>query len=127
MDIVNEESAIITGHHRGGIWLGRLRQHNAGAPTEVTFDWDWTLAREERYGDVLGFFHTHPGGFPTPSARDIRTMRAWVTCLGKPLLCVIASGDRLSAYLFKDDEDNGQEVEAVERFPRNVIVAVGVF
>jgi hypothetical protein len=51
-------------------------------------------------------------------------MRAWVSCFGKPLLCLIDSGDRLSAYLFQTDEDDGRPVARVERFPRNAIVAV---
>ena len=82
------------------------------------------MEREERYGDVAGFFHTHPQGLAIPSERDLRTMRAWVSCFGKPLLCLIDSGDRLSAFLFQTDEDAGRAVARVERFKRNVIVAV---
>jgi len=63
-------------------------------------------------------------GLAAPSNRDVQTMRAWVSCLGKPLLCVIESGDVLGAYRFADDEDDGQTLDAVERFPRNAVVAV---
>ncbi|HNT77942.1 MAG TPA: Mov34/MPN/PAD-1 family protein [Anaerolineae bacterium] len=122
---MNEEAAILTGWRRGRLWYGRLRQRAVGLPTEVAFDWGWALAREERHGDVLGFYHTHPAGFPTPSERDVRTMRAWVSSLGKPLLCVIASGDELAAYLFATDEDAGHALETVERFPRGVVVVIG--
>jgi hypothetical protein len=121
---MNEVSYILIGQGRDGIWYGRLRQRQVGSPASVEFDWAWVMAREERYGDVAGFFHTHPAGLATPSERDLRTMRAWVSCFGKPLLCLIDSGTRLSAYLFQTDEDDGRPVARVERFPRNVIVAV---
>ena len=121
---INEECAVVVGHCRRGIWYGRLRQRQMGNPTSVEFDWAWVMEREERCGDVAGFYHTHPQGLATPSQRDLRTMRAWVSCFGKPLLCLIESGDRLSASLFATDEDDGQAFGQVERFPRNIVVAV---
>jgi proteasome lid subunit RPN8/RPN11 len=123
-DHTDEEAAVLVGYRRGDIWYGRLRGSWIGGATSVTFDWSWVLEREERYGDVIGFYHTHPAGMPTPSQRDVRTMRAWVSCLGKPLMCLIQSGDELSATLFRTDQDDGQPVSRVERFPRRVIVAV---
>ncbi len=123
---MNEESAIIVGHRRGRVWYGRLRERRVGLPAEVTFAWDWALEREERYGDVIGFFHTHPDGFPTPSERDVRTLQGWVNCFGKPLLCVIASGDVLTAYLFSDDADPGCPLEVVAKFPRGILVAAAI-
>ena len=121
---VHEISYVLIGQRRGRIWVGRLRQRQTGQPASVEFDWSWVLEREERRGDVLGFYHTHPAGTAAPSARDVRTMRAWASCLGKPLLCVIESDKALAAHLFATDEDSGQSLEAVERFPRNVLVAV---
>ena len=120
---VNEESAVLVGYRRGGLWYGRLRQPKVGTPSAVEVEWDWVLGREERYGDVVGFFHTHPPGAPAPSARDVRTMRAWVSCFGKPLLCAIESGGVLSAYVFCSDRDEGALVREVQCFPRRVIVA----
>jgi hypothetical protein len=124
MPLKNEISYVLVGQRRGRIWYGRLRQRQAGQPASVEFDWNWVLAREERFGDVLGFYHTHPAGPAAPSNRDLRTMRAWVSCLGKPLLCLIQAGDNLAAYSFATDEDDGQPLAEVERFPRNAIVAV---
>jgi hypothetical protein len=121
---MNEESAILVGYRRGPIWYGRLRRGQQGEPASVEFDWSWVLDRDERYGDVVGFYHTHPAGAATPSDRDVRTLRAWVGCLGKPLLCIIQGDVSLAAYRFASDEDDGQPVAEVERFPRNVIVAV---
>jgi proteasome lid subunit RPN8/RPN11 len=49
------------------------------------------MNREEKHGDVVGFLHTHPDGPAAPSKRDLRTMRAWWSAFGKPLLYLIAS------------------------------------
>lgn len=119
-----EQSAILTGQCRGRIWFARLRQFRSGEPTSVEFDWAWVLEREERYGDILGFYHTHPASLITPSDRDVRTMRAWVSCLGKPLLCVIETDARLTAYVFETDESDGFPLTEIQRFPRNVLVGI---
>jgi proteasome lid subunit RPN8/RPN11 len=96
------------------LWRLEILHKVDGQSCSVEADWQWTLEREEQFGDVIGFCHTHPvavGG--APSERDIRTMQAWCSALGKPLLCVIAieslSGD-IAAYLFDDDEDAGRPV-----------------
>jgi hypothetical protein len=78
----------------------------------------WALSREESDGDVMGFFHTHPAGARCgPSHRDIRTMRAWCSALGRPLLCLIAEEPEIrtpAAYVFCSDEDNGTPVQILE-------------
>jgi proteasome lid subunit RPN8/RPN11 len=121
---MNEIYYLFVGQRRGRIWHGRLRRRQIGQPHGVEFDWQWALEREERYGDVAGFYHTHAPGHVVPSERDVRTMRAWVSCLGKPLLCLIESGGTLHAYLFATDEDKGLPLAEVQRFPRNAVVAV---
>lgn len=121
---MNEEVAVLVGQRRGRIWYGRLWQRQVGGPASVEFDWIWVLAREERHSDVIGFYHTHPQGLITPSQRDVRTMRAWVSCFGKPLLCVIESGSTLAAYIFATDEGDGLSLAEVQRFSPVVIVGV---
>jgi len=127
---MNEEVAVLVGQRRGRLWYGRLRQRQVGKPASVEFDWAWVLAREERRGDVIGFYHTHPPGLTTPSQRDVRTMRAWVSCFGKPLLCVIETsqghnlGHGLAGYVFQDEEDDGVAVGQIEHFGHDVVVAV---
>jgi len=101
---MNEEVAVLVGQRKGHIWHARLRQRRMGGPASVEFDWAWVLEREEHQGDVVGFYHTHPAGQTAPSERDVRTMRAWVCCFGKPLLCLIESGTTLAAYVFATDE-----------------------
>jgi proteasome lid subunit RPN8/RPN11 len=120
----NEECAVVVGSAQRGVWYGRLRQRWVGTPASVEFDWSWVLAREERRGDVIGFFHSHPSGSNAPSQRDARTMRAWVSCFGKPLLCVIQSPGDLQAYLFQTDVEKGQQLDQVRRFPHNVVVGI---
>jgi proteasome lid subunit RPN8/RPN11 len=90
----------------------------------VGFDGPWVLAREERRRDVVGFLHTHPDGPARPSVRDVRTMRAWCSAFGKPLLCLILGPDGLRGFVFPDDESEGREMSQVEIFPRGTVVAV---
>jgi proteasome lid subunit RPN8/RPN11 len=84
----------------------------------------WALEREEKRHDIVGFFHTHPDGPPSPSTRDVRTMRAWCSSFGKPLLCLIRSPQGLKGYRFDDDESVGLELEVVEVFPRGIVIGV---
>lgn len=94
-----------------------------GEPASVEFDARWVLEREETKGDVVGFFHTHPNGSPNPSQRDLKTMRAWSSSFGKPLLCLIASDGELAAYRFDDDQSSGDHVIACEMLPRGIVLA----
>jgi hypothetical protein len=123
-DGTSEEVAVLVGQRRGRIWYGQLRQRQVGRPASVEFDWAWVLEREERRGDVIGFYHTHPPGLTTPSQRDVRTMRAWVGCFGKPLLCAIESGGVLTGYVFATDESKGTPLGEVQRFPPDIVVGV---
>jgi proteasome lid subunit RPN8/RPN11 len=81
------------------------------------------LRREEQRQDVAGFYHTHPDGPAVPSRRDVRTMRAWCSSFGKPLLCVIASPAGVRGYRFAGAGPY-QELAVVEVFPRGVVIGV---
>jgi proteasome lid subunit RPN8/RPN11 len=120
-----EECWTLVGERRGPIWYARRVRPTSGDPSSVGFDGAWVLRREERRGDVVGFLHTHPAGFPRPSARDVRTMRAWCGAFGKPLLCVIVpDGDAPVGYRFDDDEGTGVAVARVELFAPGVVVGL---
>jgi proteasome lid subunit RPN8/RPN11 len=119
-----EQCWTLVGARRGRIWYGRLVDHREGAKASVQFDGLGVLRREERRRDVIGFLHTHPDGPPRPSARDIRTMRAWCSSFGKPLLCAIASPLGLAAFQFVDDRSHGVPMMSVEVFPRGVLIGV---
>jgi hypothetical protein len=119
-----EESGVLVGSRRGAIWLGRLCQKRQGEAASVDFDWSWVLAREEKRGDVIGFWHTHPFGLAGPSRRDVRTMQAWVDCLGKPLLCLIEVPGRIAPYLFGSGEEAGRSLAEAQRFERGRLVVV---
>ncbi len=95
-----------------------------GAQTSVCFDGLKTLRREETRHDVLGFFHTHPDGPPRPSRRDVRTMRAWCSAFGKPLLCVIASPEGLAGFRFENESSRGVPLATLAVFPRGVVIGV---
>ena len=71
------------------------------------------MAREEKYGDVVGFYHTHPDGFLEPSEQDRATMQAWAFSFGKPLICAIDTSAGLRAWLF-DVEGPEKEFDLVE-------------
>ncbi len=101
------------------MWLCCLHFLGSGSPTGVEFDWAVVIKREERRGDVLGFYHTHPFGLNRPSRRDVRTMRAWCDCLGKPLLCVIgtpgSTRTKIHGYLFRNYRSLGRKVRLTEQ------------
>jgi proteasome lid subunit RPN8/RPN11 len=119
-----EECWILVGRCRGPVWYGRRLRHQTGEPARVAFDAGWVLAREEKQHDVVGFYHTHPGMTASPSDRDVRTMRAWCSAFGKPLLCVIEGKDGVHGYRFPDHEAELLELPVVEVFPRGVVIAV---
>ncbi len=95
---VVEHCWTLLGQRRGRIWYARRSRPRSGARLSVEFDGPWVLEREERRHDVVGFYHTHPDGPAVPSRRDIRTMRAWCSSFGKPLLCLIVGPAGLRGY-----------------------------
>jgi proteasome lid subunit RPN8/RPN11 len=120
---VVERCWILLGSRQGAFWHARCKRPTRGKPASVAFDAAWVLEREERHADVVGFYHTHPDGPPTPSDRDLRTMRAWVSSFGKPLLCLIESDGKLAAYRFDDDRSRGELLAACELIRRRLVVA----
>jgi proteasome lid subunit RPN8/RPN11 len=121
---VVEQCWTLLGERRGRVWLCRRVQPNKGERTSVRFDGAIVLEREETHGDVAGFLHTHPDGPAAPSERDVRTMRAWCSAFGKPLLCLIADPDGLRGFRFDDSESFGRELEVVATFRRGVVIGV---
>lgn len=119
-----EQCWTLVGSHRGRIWLCRRIRQTSGERASVRFDGSWVLSREERRGDVVGFLHTHPDGPASPSNRDLRTMRAWCSAFGKPLLCLISSPEGVQGFRFDDDESDGTRLKIVEAFPRGVLIGV---
>jgi proteasome lid subunit RPN8/RPN11 len=97
-----------------------------GKPASVEFDAAWALHREETKGDVVGFYHTHPAGPPTPSQRDLRTMRAWAGSFGKPLLCLIESEGSLAAFRFDDDVSDGVLLADCVLLQRRIVIAFDI-
>jgi len=119
----HEIAAILIGEYRNGIWHARLNWPTHGDVASVEFDWQKVLEREERKGDVVGFYHTHPDGFSSFSSRDVRTMQSWCSCFGKPLLCLIECETITRGWVFRSEQD-AIELLALTRFRNNWLVAV---
>lgn len=118
VNMANEKSWVLLGGVNENLWWGRMTKQTQGLPCSVEFNYDWTLYREETKGDVVGWLHTHPGMLAYPSSRDHRTMKAWVTCFGKPLVACIHGVDGLRAWWYMDDESDPieQQVKKLSHF-----------
>ncbi len=110
----NEECWMITGKIDKKLWHGHLERMSSGDPVSVAFDADDVIKRDEILHDLVGFCHTHPTFIAYPSSRDIKTMGAWVNCLGKSLLCLIKGTDGLRGYWFDDDGGEFTECQAIQ-------------
>lgn len=121
MNTRNEVCYVLVGKQLGWLFLGKLVKKTVGTPSLVEFDWEWVLKREENKGDVLGFWHTHLHGVE-PSERDIKTMRAWVSCFNKPLLSVIQANHRrdvsILRFCISNDSDSPMISFSVSKFFR---------
>jgi proteasome lid subunit RPN8/RPN11 len=125
---MNERLWTLLGSRDAGTGTWRITRHHMviGRPAEVEADWAWILDRDEAHSDVMGFYHTHPDGCGlAPSQRDIRTMRAWCSALGKPLLCLIAENRKPgvpAGYVFLNDEHGGEPVGSLARETERLFV-----
>jgi len=126
-----EQCWILLGERRGALCLAKRVNLSVGSSTQVEFNAAWVIRREEDEGDIVGFLHTHPSGALEPSQRDVDTMRAWASCLGKPLLCLIAGSnaearayDRgsLQGYRFDDDASLALPIVSCELFADEWVV-----
>ncbi|MBX9668702.1 MAG: Mov34/MPN/PAD-1 family protein [Candidatus Obscuribacterales bacterium] len=115
---------ILLGEKINGIWHAKMTWRRTGSPVSVDFDWQKVMDREETRGDVVGFFHTHPKGLNSPSARDKKTMNAWSTCFGKPLLCLIDDGHGTYGWIYNAQDETVSTVNKTAIFRRKVVVAV---
>ena len=109
----NEICYILVGKRVNRFWFGRLVKKVIGNAISVKFDWEWVLKREEMKGDVLGFWHSHQTDI-RPSARDIKTMLAWIRCFGKMLVCVIQTENYRASYLCTFYKSNTQRIRTLE-------------
>jgi len=98
-----EESWIIYGLPFKDSLYGISIWESEGSPGNVDFNWQKVFKEHKK---IIGFIHTHPSGFFTPSATDDNTMIGWVKAMGKPLLCGIKSEGILVMYLYWREQSN---------------------
>lgn len=118
---MNEKCWILLGGVQESLWWGRMVKQTEGQPCSVDFNYNWVLNREEFYGDIVGFCHTHPSFLAHPSSRDDRTMKAWVTSFGRPLVCCIHGVDGLKAWWYMDDENDPLLARSVKKLSRFIV------
>ena len=95
---MNEQCWFIHGIRIGNRFAGLLKYHSEGSPAHVSFD------GSKAQGKVLGFYHSHPSGISSPSSRDDRTMKAWVICEGRPMICgIFCDGHQRSFLYFRNN------------------------
>jgi len=110
--MMNEQCWILVGRWKDDLWWAKKIRPTEGVPCAVAFDPNYVINRDVERHDVIGFIHTHPGMSAHYSQRDDRTMKAWVCCLGKPLVCCIMGNDGLRAWWYFDDENPPVEYQA---------------
>jgi hypothetical protein len=89
---------FVYGLRTKALYLGILVRQSTGGPASVDFDWQRAFRHRKH---LVGFFHTHPDGVDELSQTDHRTMRGWVTSLGKPLICGIKEDGQTQMFYYK--------------------------
>lgn len=64
--------------------------------------------RETKFGDIVGFFHTHPPDAKYISSTDIETARAYSEYFGKRILMVIEVGKWLGGWIVDSQKHRKQ-------------------
>lgn len=106
-----EHMWVLLGRQYGDLWHARMYPMAKGGPVSVSFDANKVVKQEEKHANVIGFLHSHPGMTNHYSDRDDRTMKAWVTCFGKPLACCIIGVNGLTAWWYNDDENRPESYQ----------------
>jgi hypothetical protein len=118
----NEECWILVGSNLENKWRVRKLNKSDGNSFSVSFDWSWVIKHEEKTSEICGWYHTHPNMRALPSEVDNKTMAAWVSCLGKPLLCVIEGRDGIKPYLYEKDNEKPILLSFCKRYAYEIYV-----
>lgn len=92
---------VLVGFEDSGAFVARRVMRATGAPHSVRLDSARIFVREEKIGDVLGFWHTHPEGLTGESSQDESTMAAYCLSFGKPMLSIIETGAGIRAWIHR--------------------------
>jgi len=105
-----EECWFLYGKKIGSFYFGWTVYHSEGTAGSVDFDWEKALK-----GNLLGWFHTHPGvKHILPSSTDNKTMRSWVRSAGRPMLCGIVCGDDMECYSYYRAKDKSIRCKSIK-------------
>lgn len=100
----NEVFYAVYGIQIGRFYIGKLYNLNRGTSTRVSFV-DRLPKINETKDKLLGFYHTHPNFFASPSDQDYKAMNSCVISLGKDLLCAIDGIDGLIGWWYSKKHD----------------------
>lgn len=113
-----EEVWFLYGIRVGSLYTGYLVHQGEGSAAHVEFDWSRAFFKKVGVGEsnarLIGFYHSHPGGHPSPSGTDISTMDSWVKAMGRPMLCGIISGSQQRCYLFMRATEDRSDPESAK-------------
>jgi hypothetical protein len=102
-----EEVWFLFGIRIGDLFFGFTVYQNKGEV--ASFSFLPFLKNANKF--LIGFYHTHPGGDPSPSSTDTETMGTWVKALGKGVLCGIKSGNQQKCYLYKRVAEDSADIK----------------
>lgn len=110
-----EEVWFLYGIRLWSLFIGFTVYQNSGEVAQVNFNWEKAfsflpfLKNANKF--LIGFYHTHPGGDPSPSTTDTETMGTWVKALGRPTLCLIKSEGVYKCYLYMRSNKNSSDIK----------------
>lgn len=110
-----EEVWFLYGIRLWSLFIGFTVYQNSGEVAQVNFNWEKAfsflpfLKNANKF--LIGFYHTHPGGEPSPSTTDTETMGTWVKAMGKAMLAGIKSGDKQKCYLYRRVSPDSSDIK----------------
>lgn len=117
-----EEVWFVFGFKIGKWVIGYLEYQNYGEACSVKFNTKKAFFGKKESkkfnSNLIGFYHSHPGGDTYPSNQDNETMDTWVKATGKPLICGIFSNGEQKCFLYNRVEPKSSKTGFIQIFPK---------
>ncbi|MBI4863038.1 MAG: Mov34/MPN/PAD-1 family protein [Candidatus Riflebacteria bacterium] len=97
--VKSEVGWVLVGFQDDDLVVARRVMQASGAATSVRLDSARILSREEKQGDVVGFWHTHPAGLIRESGQDRETLGAFCRSFGKSLVSIVETDGSASGWV----------------------------